>query len=196
MRFEAPEQKRHRTFVLTALTTMLVLTSSAAGREAEEVSARPWDLPAADSCDAALLGPPGRLEKSDAVATLKTGDVTTAESVSSLRAYIPTAIWDRREYFFHEGMRLEVGDCFRDYSPPEFYGAATRDLAGEVRLDEKGGLVGHRAGLPFPPVSIDPDDPSAGTRWAWNADKAYRAGGQFGEIRFTFLRWFRRRTRS
>jgi hypothetical protein len=43
---------------------------------------------------------------------------------------------------------------------------ATREYAGDVTLDQEGNLVQYRAGLPFP--SIEPTDPQAGLKVAWN----------------------------
>ena len=37
-----------------------------------------------------------------------------------------------RERFFHEGMRLEIGACFADYGPPEFYRNATETFRGHL----------------------------------------------------------------
>jgi uncharacterized protein DUF1329 len=49
---------------------------------------------------------------------------------------------------------------------PEYI-TATMDHAGDVSLDETGNLAHYRAGLPFP--LLDPADPHAGLKAAWNA---------------------------
>jgi hypothetical protein len=46
------------------------------------------------------------------------------------------------------------------------YVNATHEYAGNVTLDPDGNLVQYRAGLPFP--TIDPIDPQAGLKVAWN----------------------------
>lgn len=47
------------------------------------------------------------------------------------------------------------------------YMNATREYAPHVALDKDGNLLHYRAGLPFP--TIDPTDPQAGLKVAWNA---------------------------
>ena len=49
---------------------------------------------------------------------------------------------------------------------PEYI-TVTMEHAGDVSLDETGNLVHYRAGLPFP--LLDPADPHAGLKAAWNA---------------------------
>src|SRR5262245_60673863 len=46
------------------------------------------------------------------------------------------------------------------------YMNATREYSPHVALDKDGNLVNYRAGLPFP--TIDPVDPQAGLKIAWN----------------------------
>ncbi len=115
------------------------------------------------------------------------GDVIDAGSLDLLRNYLPGEFWEHRERFFFEGMQLEVGPCFRDYSPPAFYEQATRAQTGQPRLLENGGLAGQVAGLPFPPDSLAADDPKLGLRWAWNVQSRYRGAGMRGVFRISDL---------
>ena len=69
------------------------------------------------------------------------------ESIERLSGFLPTELWNHRELFFYEGMRLEIGPCFRDYAPPEFFREATRRAAGRASLLENGGLAAEGAGL-------------------------------------------------
>jgi hypothetical protein len=65
----------------------------------------------------------------------------------------------------------------------ERYRAATVRHAPQVRLDAQGRLQGYTAGLPFP--QLDPADPQAGLKLAWNL--RYRSlGGDTEELR---VRW-------
>ena len=52
------------------------------------------------------------------------------------------------------------------YQPPREYVEATIKYAGRVRLGPGGELLNHVAGSPFP--KIDPRDPQAGQKIAWN----------------------------
>jgi hypothetical protein len=85
-----------------------------------------------------------------------------------------------------EGMRLEVGPCFADYSPPAFFQQASARSGAQLTAD--GGLDGYAAGLPFKPASIDPAGPDAAAKWAWNAAWRYRGAGFRGKFRVTDLK--------
>jgi hypothetical protein len=106
------------------------------------------------------------------------------EGLEPLRGYLPPEVWSRRDLFFHEGMRLEIGECHRRYPAPAFFLEATRANSGRVSLDRDGNLIGYRGrGLPFPPEEI-PDDPAeAGQRWAWNYRYRYMGAGFRGKFR-------------
>jgi hypothetical protein len=147
----------------------------------------PWALPPAGSCQptAGLHVEAG----SDVTAgfPFKTGDTVAMPQLEALRHFLPGPIWTYRERFFYEGMRLEIGPCFRDYAPPGFFQAATAKFRGHAKLDANGGLSGWVAGLPFDPEDIDPHDPQAGARWAWNASSHYQAGGFQGAFRIVDL---------
>ena len=143
----------------------------------------PWTLPAIDSCQPgeALRGwPPG----TDAPAfPFQTGDTFSMEQLEALKDFLPPYIWEYRDRFFYEGMQLEIGRCFADYSPPAFYDAATAAHVGQAKLAPNGGLVDYTAGLPFPPDRFGPDDPEAGGKWAWNFEMRYQCAGFWGDFR-------------
>ena len=145
--------------------------------------ANSWVLPPAGSCEPSegLKGWP--LGEDAPPFPFKPGDSFEVDALPLLRNYIPPELWQQRERFFYEGMRLEIGPCFADYSPPEFFRAATRKFRGTSKLDPAGGLTGYVAGRPFPADGIDPADPKAGVRWAWNVATRYQAGGMRGEFR-------------
>ena len=82
---------------------------------------------------------------------------TFSVSCSALKDFLPPYVWEHRDRFFYEGMQLEIGRCFADYSPPAFYRAATAAHAGEPTVTEDGGLVDYTAGLPFPPDRFGPE---------------------------------------
>lgn len=104
-----------------------------------------------------------------------------------IRELLPPEIWKYRDVFFYEGMRLEVGPCFRRYPAGAWYEEATLRYAGKARIDDKGNLRDHVAGMPFPPATIDPGDPQAGAKWAWNLELRYRGAGPVGSFRILDL---------
>lgn len=171
---------------IAALTLPLLLLASPAG-------ATPWSLPEVGQCkpaDGLAAGPfaPAQTPGADVRGRgLETGQFFEFGVTETLRPYLPPEIWRFRERFFYDGMRLEIGPCFADYSPPGFFAEAT-DAGGETaRLLPNGGLSGHTAGLPFAPSALAQTDPDLGMKWAWNAQYRYRAGGFRGQFRIEDL---------
>jgi len=142
----------------------------------------PWALPAPGSCAEPA---PAAEDASPRVGAPAEGDVIRFEGLSALEPYVPPEVWEWKDRFFHEGMRLEVGPCYRSYTPPGFFRAASAEHAGEAKLLAGGGMAGGKAGLPFDPGAIAADDPQAGQKWAWNAERRWRGAGRFGEVRVT-----------
>jgi hypothetical protein len=163
--------RRRARLLLTALA-LLGLTPSPVGA-----------APAEHACPT-LSGESGEGPQEDAApARIQEGAVLGLQDVLRLRSLLPIEVWRNRDAFFHEGMQLEIGPCHRRYPPAEFFAAATRRGAGQVRLDDEGNLHAYVAGLPFPPESIDPTAPDAGLRWAWNLERRYRGAGPAGSFR-------------
>ncbi len=147
--------------------------------------ASPWSLPPEGSC-APTGGLRGWPVGEDAPPVpFVPGDVIDFERAPMLESYLPPPLWEHRDKFFFEGMRLEIGPCFRDYGAPGFYRAATEKFAGRATVGEDGGLEGYTAGLPFPPEAIAADDPRAGLKWAWNAAHRYQGAGFRARFRLT-----------
>jgi hypothetical protein len=104
--------------------------------------------------------------------------------LEQIRHYLPGEVWSRRDVFFHDGMRLQVGPCHRRYPAPSFFQDGTKENAGKAGLDEEGNLLDYAGeGLPFPPESIARDAPDAGTRWAWNYAYRYIGAAPRGNFR-------------
>src|SRR5690606_23803634 len=74
-----------------------------------------------------------------------------------------------------------------DYAPPGFFSEVTARESASATLTRDGGLEGWTAGLAFPPAGIDPADPQAGAKWAWNVATRYQAGGFRGRFRVVDL---------
>ncbi|HME72671.1 MAG TPA: DUF1329 domain-containing protein [Myxococcota bacterium] len=139
--------------------------------------------PSVPTVDASIEGH-FRLDAESTV-QLKEGMVLTEKELPALRNLLPPEVWQQRETFFFEGMRMVLGPCFRHYpaSPP--YEEATQAFAGEPKLDGAGNLKNYKAGLPFPPETIDPKAPDAAMRWAWNLEMRHRGSGPAGKFRLT-----------
>jgi len=170
-----------------ASTLALLLALAAAPARAEDAKPGPWSLPATGACQpkGGLRTAPG--DDAPPQVPFQTGDSFEIARLEVLRHFIPKELWQYRDRFFYEGMRLEIGPCFRDYSAPAFYADATQKFRGQAKLDADGGLANYTAGQPFPPDAIGPADPQAGLLWAWNVALRYEGAGFRGKFRVTDL---------
>jgi hypothetical protein len=170
---------------LSVLLLVLTLASPAAAQTEgartvdgdATTGAPPWALPPPSACSppGGLAGwPPG---EDAAGVPFQPGDGFQLSQLETLKNFVPPELWVYRERFFHEGMRLEIGACFADYGPPEFYRTATETFRGRTRLLPNGGIENYTAGQPFPMLEIAPDDPLAGLKWAWNSELRYQGAG-------------------
>jgi hypothetical protein len=160
---------------LLGLVFSLALAPAAAAADA-------WSLPEPGSCNPKG----GRLSaggEEDATRfPFDEGARIGPDRVDALRSYLPPFVWEERERFFHEGARLEVGPCFRDYAAPAFFREAGSRPA---RLGPDGELLDYGAGLPFAPEGISADDPRAGLAWLWNVEQRYQGAGFHGRFRLS-----------
>lgn len=155
---------------LALVATLFLVAPASAG-----AAAAPWVLPAEGDCAAATSLP------------FFPGDRISPDRLDVLRPFLPGDVWAIREWLFPPGTELEIGPCFRRYSPPHHFVEATERYAGNASLLAEGGLQGIPAGLPFPAQSIASGDPDAGTKWAWNAARRHRGAGRWGEVRLTYV---------
>ena len=152
---------------------------------AEARAADSWAVPAEGACEAGVTAAQSAV---DAVPpAFRVGEILDAKKIPALKGFVPEELWANRDRFFYEGMQLEIGPCYRDYRPPGFFEQATKRFRGQARLSPEGELENYHAGLPFDPKTIDPEDPEAALRWAWNWISRYQAGGSFGEFRISLL---------
>ncbi|MDJ0787046.1 MAG: DUF1329 domain-containing protein [Myxococcota bacterium] len=132
----------------------------------------------------------GAEEDAPAVPTFQEGDVLGLDQIEKLRPYLPQQFWSNRDFFFYEGMRMEIGPSFRDYAPADVYLEATKRYAEQVRLGPDNGLEDYRAGQPFPMEDIEClEDPEAGVKIAWNFVRRWEGAG--GRARFYYSYWDR-----
>ena len=110
--------------------------------------------------------------------TFKEGDVISLDKIEQIKPFLPPEFWDNRDFFFYEGMQLEIGPSFADYSPPPVYNQATAKYSSNAKLGPESSLVGYRAGQPFPMDKIDcKGDPQAGAKIAWNFVRRWEGMG-------------------
>jgi hypothetical protein len=122
--------------------------------------------------------------------TFKTGDVIPFEKIDELKPFLPKEVWANRDFFFFEGMKLEIGPFFADYKPSTHYLDATAKFAGQPKLGPDGSLENYTAGQPFPIDQIDcKGDPDAGTKIIW--DFHYRWSPPNGVSSFYYSYWDR-----
>ncbi len=174
-----------RSLELASLCLVLGLLPGAASPDTPQRAA--WAIPAQDDCSAGGTLASGPFQDAAPPLPFMPGQTLGSEQLDALRVYLPPEIWEHRDRFFFQGMQIEIGPCFRNYEPPDFFWKATATHSGKVRLLENGGLENHEAGLPFPPGQIEVGEKSAGQKWAWNFQRRYRAGGLRGRFRIEDL---------
>ena len=118
------------------------------------------------------------------------GDVIRFDEIDRLRPFLPKEVWNNRDFFFYEGMQLEIGPAFADYSPAPTYAAATEQFRGQPKIGPGGSLENFVAGQPFPMAEIDcAGDPQAGVKIMWNFH--YRWAPISGMSSFHYSYWDR-----
>jgi hypothetical protein len=105
------------------------------------------------------------------------GDVVDFEQLDKLKDYLPPEFWKNREYFFYEGMQLQIGPTMRDYTEPAVYTEATEKYHAQAKLGKDGALEGYVAGRPFPEEIDCKGDPQAGLKVIWNFTKSWTGDG-------------------
>jgi hypothetical protein len=131
-----------------------------------------------------------REDSGPGVPAFQEGDLIRLDQIEKLQPYLPPEFWSNRDFFFYEGMSLEIGPSHRDYSSAEVYRSATQRFAGQTKIGPENSLVDYRAGQPFPMDEIDcAGDPQAGAKIAWNFVRRWEGNG--GKARFYYSYWDR-----
>ncbi len=121
------------------------------------------------------------------VPAFKEGDVISYQDLEKLRPYLPEDFWANREFFFYEGMKLEIGPFFADYTPADAYMKATETYKGQPRLGPDGSLANYTTGQPFPTGEIDcKGDPKAGVKIMWDFHYRWRGAGIQGSFFYSY----------
>jgi hypothetical protein len=121
--------------------------------------------------------------------TFKEGDTITFDKIESLKPYLPPEFWDNRDFFFYEGMQLEIGPTDRDYSEPAAFQAASEKHKGTAKIGPEESLNGYISGRPFAGRIDCKGDPQAGAKIAWNFD--WRWQGDGSNSRYYYSYWDR-----
>ncbi len=120
--------------------------------------------------------------------TFQEGDVISFDELEKLRPFLPEEFWQNRDFFFYEGMQLEVGPTQADYSPNDVFMAATNEFRGQPRVGPSSSLENYVAGWPFHPDDIScSEDPQAGAKIMWD----FVSGGYDGRASFFYSYWDR-----
>ncbi|MEN8159610.1 MAG: DUF1329 domain-containing protein, partial [Myxococcota bacterium] len=115
--------------------------------------------------------------------TFNEGDIITMDRVDALKPFLPPEFWANRDFFFYEGMQLEIGPSHRDYSEPDLYEQVSQQYKGQARIGPEASLENYSAGRPFPGEIDCKGDPQAGTKHIWNFDHQWEGDG-------TDARWY------
>ena len=120
----------------------------------------------------------------------KEGDVLSYEQIDKLRNFLPEPFWANREFFFYEGMNLEIGPTQRPYPVSPTYQAATERGGWKATIGRDGSLENWIGGQPFDSKSIDcKGDPHAALKIIWNFKKGWNGSG--GDAEWYYSYWDR-----
>jgi len=122
--------------------------------------------------------------------TFKEGDTISFDKIESLKNFLPPEFWANRDFFFYEGMKMEIGPFKKDYSEPPEWRAATDKFKGQAKIGPDESLENYTAGDPFDPASIDcKGDPNAGVKHMWNFN--YQWDGDGSDTHYFYSYWDR-----
>ena len=122
--------------------------------------------------------------------TFKEGDVVSFDKVESLKNFVPAEFWANRDFFFYEGMKMEIGPSFKEYGYPPEYLAASEKFKGQAKIGPGASLENFSSGFAFDPKSIDcKGDPEAGTKHMWNF--VYQWDGDGSDTHYFYSYWDR-----
>ncbi|MEE8557466.1 MAG: DUF1329 domain-containing protein [Myxococcota bacterium] len=113
------------------------------------------------------------------------GEIIDLKALEKIKDYLPAPFWKHRDLIFFEGMQMEIGPFFADYSPSEARLALTEKYRGTAGIGRGEALENYTLGRPFP--DIDPEDPQRAIKHAWNA--AYKHDALEGHASFYFTYW-------
>ncbi len=136
---------------------------------------------------AAALAQDAPIEDVTAQVPFKEGDIISFDEIDKFKDYLPSEFWENREYFFYEGMEIEIGPAHREYGVAKAYEVASKKFAGQPKIGRDGALMNYVAGQPFATEEIDcKGDPHAGAKVIWNFLKSWDGDGSNSEWSYTY----------
>jgi len=140
---------------------------------------------------AILLAAPALAQEdvSPGAPTFKEGDIISFDNVDAIKPFLPPEFWANRDFFFYEGMQLEIGPTQRDYSEPDLYTQVSQEFKGQARIGPEASLENYTAGRPFPGEIDCKGDPQAGAKHIWNFDHQWDGDGS--DARWYYSYWDR-----
>jgi hypothetical protein len=115
----------------------------------------------------------------------KEGEVLGMQDLERLKGYIPEPFWENRDLLFFEGMNLRIGEPYKEYPVSKERALATQKYGGQARIGRDESLENYTMGTPFP--EVDPLDPQAAVKHAWNF--IYKHDALEGRASFFFTYW-------
>jgi len=117
----------------------------------------------------------------------KEGDTISFDQIEKLKDFLPPEFWTNREFFFYEGMQLEIGPTLRKYGTADAYQAASDKFKGQAKIGQDGALENYASGQPFDAASLDcKGDPNAGVKIIWNFLRAWNGDGARSTWSYTY----------
>jgi hypothetical protein len=128
----------------------------------------------------------GRPQDAMPTTPFKEGDTISYDQVDKLKDFLPPQFWENREFFFYEGMQLEIGPTFRKYGAADAYLAETEKNKGRAKVGADGALVDYVSGRPFANAIDCKGDPDAGVKIIWNFNKQWEGAGARATWSYTY----------
>jgi hypothetical protein len=120
--------------------------------------------------------------------SFKEGDVISLDKIEQIKPFLPPEFWANRDFFFYEGMKMEIGPFYRDYKEAPEFTAASDKFKGQAKVGPDDSLENFTAGRPFAGVDCK-GDPQAGTKLMWNF--VYKWYGDGVDARYYYSYWDR-----
>ena len=109
----------------------------------------------------------------DTLPKFQEGEVLPQADLDKLRPFLPPRYIDE---FNFPGVEFHISPS-GNYPPHPDYMAATEQYSNQTRLADDGALEGYVAGRPFVQALINPGDPQAGLKAAWNFNYRWQSYG-------------------
>ena len=65
---------------------------------------------------------------------------SASQTIEKLKDFLPEQFWENREFFFYEGMQMEIGPTLRKYGDADAYREMSEKNKGKAKIVEDGAL--------------------------------------------------------